>query len=158
MRCDVVRRTVEEATAIPGPLQQHLASCIACQEYAKRWQLLRSGFAALAHDEPPEPSLGFAQRLVRRIQDARDSQKGQQFVLDAGRRVVYATLLMALILMLGLVIPASGPLRAPRAAESVLSQPQVAALSSEQIMGIDESNHLPPAPAERTPQMEQNSK
>jgi anti-sigma factor RsiW len=139
MRCDVVRKSVEEDFEKTPVIQAHLAACATCREYLREWELLRSGLAVLAKVEPPAPSLGFAERVVRRLQDARDSQRGQQFILQAGRRMVYATLLVAVMFILGLVVPSSGPLRTPMAAESVLSETQLALLPDDQIMGIDES-------------------
>jgi anti-sigma factor RsiW len=158
MRCDVVRRMIEEELEKPAKVQEHLASCPACMEYVRQWELLRSGFAALGKEEPPEPSLGFSERLVRRLQEARDSRSGQQFILRAGRRMVYATLLVAVMLILGLVLPSSGPLRTPRAAESVLSQPQLASMSSDQIMGIDDSSTSIAVPANLNQQRGQEPK
>jgi anti-sigma factor RsiW len=158
MRCDVVRRTIEEDIERPAAIETHLGSCPACREYLSHWELLRTGFMALGKEEPPEPSLGFAERLRRRLPEARDSQRGQQFILQAGRRMVYATLLVAVMLILGLVLPSSGPLRTPWAAESVLSQPQLTSMSTEQIMGIDESNSQPAAPAGGSQQRGQEPK
>ena len=158
MRCDVVRRTIEDNFERPAAIETHLASCPACQEYLRQWELLRAGFVALGKAEPPEPSLGFAERLTRRLQEARESQRGQQFILQAGRRMVYATLLVAVMLILGLILPSSGPLRTPWAAESVLSQPQLTAMSTEQIMGIDESGSPAGIPAGGSLQRGQKSK
>ncbi|HVA01471.1 MAG TPA: hypothetical protein VMV34_07430 [Terriglobia bacterium] len=158
MRCDVVQRMIEEGLERPAAIQAHLASCPACKEYVRQWELLCAGFAALGKEEPPLASLGFSERLVRRLREARDSQTGQQFLLQAGRRMVYATLLVAVMLILGLLLPSSGPLRTPWAAESVLSQPQLASMSSDQVMGIDDTNHLPAVPAGRNPQRGQKSK
>lgn len=158
MRCDVVRRTIEEEIERPAAIQAHLGSCPACQGYVRQWELLRAGLVALGKEEPPPPSLGFAERLQRRLQEARESQTGQQFIVQAGRRMVYATLLVAVMLILGLLLPSSGPLRAPMAAESVLSEPQLAAMPTEQIMGIDDASYLPAVPASRNQQREQKPK
>ncbi|MCL5006122.1 MAG: hypothetical protein M1404_06275 [Acidobacteria bacterium] len=159
MRCDVVRRMVEEDIEMAAGVQAHVASCPACAEYIRRWELLRAGFAVLKEEEPPHASLGFAERLVRRLAYARAvSQTGQQFVVQAGKRVVYATLLVALMLILGLVLPSSGPLRTPRAAEPILSQPQIATMSPEQIIGISDSSYSRSVPASRNQQRGQESR
>ncbi len=153
MRCDVVRRMIEEEPERPPEVQAHLASCPGCAEYIRQWEFLRAGFAALQKEEPPEPSLGFAQRVARKVQEARDSEAtGLQFIVQAGRRMVYATLLVAVMLILGLVLPSSGPLRAPQSAAPVLAAPQLTALSSDQVMGIDdESAALPVAAGKSQP-------
>lgn len=159
MRCDVVRKMVEEGLEIPAGVQAHAASCPACAEYIRRWDLLRAGFAVLRKEEPPQASLGFTERFLRRLEQARAvSQTGQQFIVQAGRRVVYATLLVALMLILGLVLPSSGPLRTPQAAESILSQPQIATMSPEQIIGISDTSYSPGAPARQSLQRGQESK
>lgn len=137
MRCDVVRKMVEEGIELPAGIQAHLASCSACADYVRQWEFVRAGLVALRIEEPPPASLGFTERLIRRLERARaDSQTGQQFIVEAGRRVVYATLLVALILILSLVLPSSGPWRTPQAAESILSEPEVATMSPDQIIGI----------------------
>jgi hypothetical protein len=152
MRCDVVRERIEEGIELPAGIQAHLTSCSACADYVRRWELVHAGLVALRKEEPPQASLGFAERLVRRLEGARaDSQKGQQFIVEAGRRVVYATLLVALMFVLGLVLPSSGPLRTPQAAESFLSQPEVATITPDQIIGISDTSSalIPPGGSEQ---------
>jgi hypothetical protein len=146
MRCKVAREMMEEDLRITPELQAHLASCMACADYARGWDLVHRGLATLRAQEPPQPSTGFAARVVRRL--ARASQEatgGQQFLVEVGRRVVYATLLVALMLVLALVVPSSGPVRSVGILESVLEQPQVAAqpsdqMTSEEMIGVDSPN------------------
>lgn len=141
MRCDVVRKRIEEGTNLPAGMEPHLAACAGCADYLRRWRLIRSGLVELAKQEPPEPSVGFAERLVRRLGSVRDiSPWGQSLIVEAGRRVAYATLLVALMLILGLVLPSSGPLRSPRAAQSILSEPEAVTMSADQIMGISDTS------------------
>ena len=45
-----------------------------------------------------------------------------EFLERAGRRVVYATCVLALTLLLALALPSSGPLRGPTTAELYLAQ------------------------------------
>jgi len=93
---------------------------------------------ALRGEEPPEPSLGFTTRVMRRLENGSENlQFGQQFIDQIGRRVVYATLMVALMLLLVLILPSSGPYRSSGVSESVLVQTQVATLSNEQILGVD---------------------
>lgn len=153
MRCDVVREMVEEGIEVPAGVQAHVASCPACAEYLRRWELLRTGFATLKVEEPPQASLGFTERLLRQLGNARgNAQTAQQFIVEAGRRVVYATLLVALMLILGLVLPSSGPLRTPQAAESILSQTEVATVSPDQIIGISDAAYTSNVPENPSPQ------
>ena len=48
-------------------VRPHLAQCRACAGYYRDLRLVRSGFRLLKLDEAPEPSLGFAERLVRQL-------------------------------------------------------------------------------------------
>jgi len=152
MRCDIVRQmVVEEGVERPTAIQAHLESCSDCKEYLRQWEIIRAGFFALRESEVPEPSIGFATRVIRRLEDAStEIQTGQQFVDQIGRRFVYGTLMVALMLLLALVIPSSGPFRSSGISESILAQAQVATLSSEQILGvdgIDSSNATDSSPA-----------
>ncbi|HUZ46715.1 MAG TPA: hypothetical protein VMW54_08760 [Terriglobia bacterium] len=146
MRCDVVRERIEESLELPARIKAHLQACSGCADYVRRWNLVQAGLVALAKEEPPQASLGFAERLVRRLESARGaSQRRQQFIVEAGRRMVYATLLVALMLILGLVLPSSGPLRTPQAAESILAEPEVATMSPDQMIGIPDTAYAPEA-------------
>ncbi len=138
MRCDVVRQMVEEGIEKPPEIQLHLVSCSACKEYLRQWEIVRAGLLTLREEELPEPSIGFTTRVIRRLEDSStEIQGGQQFVDQIGRRFVYATLMVAVMLLLALVLPSSGPFRSSGISESVLAQAQVATLSSEQILGVD---------------------
>ena len=158
MRCDVVRRILGESLETPPEFAAHLSSCPSCAEYARRWERLRAGLVALRKEEPPEASLGFAERLRRRLEAVRTESERQQFVVQAGRRMIYATLPAALILVLGLLLPSSGPLRSSGIAESVLAQPQAVLLSgqtsNEQFIGVDYTVTPGPASAGQGPRSE----
>ena len=143
MRCDVVRERIEEGLELPAGIRAHLESCSGCTDYVRRWQLVQAGLMALGKEEAPPASLGFAERLVRRLESVRGDP--QKFIVEAGRRVVYATLLVALMLILGLVLPSSGPLRSSQAAQSLLSEPEIATMSPDQIMGISDAAYTPDA-------------
>lgn len=146
MRCGVVRKILEEEIEMPPAVQAHMAHCTACRDYLRQWQLIRTGFVALQQEEAPEASTGFATRLLRRLERASgEFQPAQQFIVRAGRRVVYGTLLVALALLLALALPSSGPVRNTGVLDSVLDQPQVVATSwdqssNEQIIGVDISD------------------
>jgi|SRR5579875_618070 hypothetical protein len=138
MRCDTVRQMLEEGVEMSPSLRVHLDSCSACREYLRSWQAVRAGFVALGVEAPPEPSIGFTTRVMRRIGSAAEElQFGQQFIDQIGRRFVYATLMVALTLLLVLLLPSSGPFRSSGVSESVLVQTQVATVSNEQILGVD---------------------
>ncbi len=115
MRCEELWENLEElgGTELPAPLRKHLTSCPACQSYARDWRLTRAGLRLLASEPLPEPSVGFAARLVRRLDGlAEVGRSSEQFLEQAGRRFVYASLLLALTVLLALLLPSSGPLRA----------------------------------------------
>lgn len=138
MRCDAVRQTVEEGMARTPAVQVHLESCAGCKEYLRKWEMLHAGLVAIGGEEPPEPSVGFTTRLMRRLENAPlEFQFGQQLMDQIARRVVYATLMVALMLGLILALPSSGPLRSSGISESVFVQTQVATLANEQIIGVD---------------------
>lgn len=138
MRCDAVRQIVEEGMARTPAVQVHIESCSDCKEYLSKWEMLQAGLAAMREDEPPEPSIGFTSRLMRRLENApSEFQFGQQLIEQIGRRVVYATLMVALMLGLILALPSSGPLRSSGISQSVFVQTQMATLANEQIMGVD---------------------
>ena len=151
MRCDAVRQIVEEGLNRPPAVVAHLESCSGCKEYLRTWETLRGGLIALRAEDPPEPSIGFTTRVMRRLEN-NPLDLGQQFIDQIGRRVVYATLMVALMLLLVLLLPPSGPYRSSGVSESVLVQAQVATLSNEQILGVDGMDNddqtvSPPAPA-----------
>jgi hypothetical protein len=138
MRCDAVRQIVEEGmTRTPG-VEAHVESCPGCKEYLRKWETLRAGLVALRAEEPPEPTLGFTTRLMRRLENApAEFPFGQQLMDQIARRVVYATLMVAIMLALLLAVPSSGPLRSSGISESILVQSQVATLANEQVLGVD---------------------
>ena len=138
MRCDAVRQSIEDGTARTPAVQVHLESCSGCKEYLRRWGVLRAGLVAMAGEEPPEPSIGFTTRLMRRLENApADFQFGQQVMDRIARRVVYATLMVAVMLALLLALPSSGPLRSSGISQSVFVETQMATLANEQILGVD---------------------
>ena len=153
MRCDAVRQMVEEGMKRPPAVEVHITSCSACKEYLRQWEIVQAGLVALRGEEPPEPSIGFTMRVMRRLENtSAEFQFRQQFIDQIGRRIVYATLMVALMLLLVLILPSSGPYRSSGVSESILVQAQVATLSSEQILGVDgiDSGDVPdssPAPA-----------
>jgi hypothetical protein len=138
MRCDAVRQIVEEGVTMTPAVQVHVESCSGCKEYLRKWETVHAGLVAIRGEAPPEPTIGFTARLMRRLENApAEFPFGQQFIDQIGRRAVYATLMVVLMLALILALPSSGPLRSSGISESVLVQTQVAALASEQVLGVD---------------------
>lgn len=153
MRCEAVRQIVEDGLKRLPAVEVHIKSCSACREYVRQWEMIRAGLVELRGEEPPEPSIGFTTRVMRKLENSSaELPFGQQFIDQIGRRVVYATLMVALMLVLILALPSSGPLRSTGISESILVQAQVATLSNEQVLGVDglddsDSSDSSPAPA-----------
>ena len=150
MRCDDVRMTLEECRdgAVPETLHEHLAACKECTAWWQEWRLLSAGFRALAAEPAPEPSLGFSARVLRRLEEGAPFGWGPagDFFERAGRRVVWATLLVTLTMLLSLVLPSSGPVRGSSDPEYLLAQPSVASMSSDPFLDSDSTDFIEPAP------------
>jgi anti-sigma factor RsiW len=124
MRCEDVREQVDELWAgeVPAETRAHLAACPACAEYLRDVRLVRTGLGLLAKDLVPEPTLGFAARLVRRLSEAAEQNNREAFFEYVGRRFVYATLVLAMFLVLALVVPSTGPVRGPATADLLMAE------------------------------------
>lgn len=142
MRCEDIRMTLAEIRGqeAPEPVRAHLAECRECAVWWREWRLVSAGFRALAEESAPEPSLGFAARVVRRLEDAAGRSWGIADLWElAGRRVVWATLVLTLTAILALVVPSSGPVRGPSEPDYLLAaQPEVASMRNESILDVDE--------------------
>lgn len=129
MRCRHTRKVLLDESAVRSDaVQEHLRTCASCAAYSEQWERLRTGLRRVAEQAPPEPSLGFARRVAHSLQDA--SLTGRLVDLSmvrAGRRFVYAALTAALLLVLGGLVPASGPVRSPSAAVDTAQPETVAA-------------------------------
>lgn len=136
MHCGEVKEILETGTGWTAALRQHLKDCAACATAARDAARLQAGFAVLRAEQTPEPSWGFAERVVRRLGQAAEQGFGQEFFERAGRRVVYATLVVTLMALLGLALPASGPLRGSSQPTALFSQPESSVDSQEQILGV----------------------
>jgi len=147
MRCDEARENVEElrGDALPAPIREHVVSCAACAAYAREWQLVGAGLRALAREPVPEASLGFAARVVRRLEGlAEAGRKREELWERVGRRFVYGTLLLALTTLLVLLLPSSGPLRAPTTAEAYFAGLEVAAAANDPLFADEASSDFAP--------------
>jgi len=138
MRCEEVRAILEEVSTeeLSSPVREHLEVCRVCAADARDWRLISAGLCQLSQEPVPEASWGFAARVVRRIEEAAAiPQPRPEFVEQVGRRFVYATLMLTLVLLLGLLLPSSGPLRGPAAAEYYLVRPESVSARAEVALG-----------------------
>lgn len=149
MRCKEVEAILEEAgqKLLSEPIREHLSGCSACRGMWRDLLLLRSGFAALAEDPAPQASHGFGARLIRRLEFVHDpGSAAAEFFERVGRRFVLAGLLLAMLFILALVLPSSGPLRGPATAEVYLAQPEPGTQREAPILGdeFSDSNETTP--------------
>jgi len=138
MRCEEVRTILEEVPTgeLSSPVNAHLEVCPACAAYARDWRLVSAGLRALSREPVPEASWGFTARVVRRIEEATAiPQPRPESVERVGRRFVYATLMLTLVLLLGLLLPSSGPLRSPAAVEYYLVRPETISARADIALG-----------------------
>lgn len=149
MRCRDVETILGEAKpkSLSEPVREHLLGCNSCRGIWRDWLLLRAGFVALAEDPAPQASLGFGVRLIRRLEFVQDpGSAAAEFFERVGRRFVLAGLLLAMLFILALVLPSSGPLRGPATAEVYLAQPEPSTQREGPILGdeFSDSNEITP--------------
>jgi hypothetical protein len=113
MDCKEIRNLVSDLWGgeLPAEAREHLSKCAACEMFWRDARLVQAGFRALAEEAVPEASLGFASRLLRRLQEWEEKGARSEFFETVGRRFVYATLALTLALLLSLALPTSGPVR-----------------------------------------------
>lgn len=148
MRCEDIRIILEEVRGQDAPesVRTHLVSCAECARWWQEWRLMSAGFGLLAQEAVPEPSWGFSERVLRRLEEASEGRRGAaDFLERAGQRVVWATLVVTLTVVLALVVPSSGPVRAASEPESLLAQPQVASMQNYPIIDVDNAD-IPATP------------
>lgn len=127
-----------EQAARASSAHEHLGRCADCRAWLEDWRLLQSGLRALAAEPVPETTPGFQARLLRRLEEAREGQRAAfDFFERAGRRVVWATLALALAVLLALALPSSGPLRGAEEPEFLLPQPALASVRGTMIVDVD---------------------
>jgi hypothetical protein len=118
MRCDDIRERLDNLWegGETAEIRQHLTQCASCSSYHRDLRLLRAGLQLWKHEGAPEPSLGFAERMVRQIGQIANAPTAADFFERVGRRFVYATLVLAFVALLALALP-SGPVRGLSAAD-----------------------------------------
>ena len=136
MRCEDVQKILigSGGGEHPAAFREHMAVCPACQACARDLESLQAGFHVLAAQSGPEPSWGFATRLVRRLNDLQEGVRGTDFLEQVGRRVVYAAGLLTLLILLALVLPSSGPLRGPTTSELYWAQADTGTITNYTIL------------------------
>ena len=112
-------------------VRQHLARCAACERYVRDLRLVRAGFRVLKGEAAPEPSLGFADRLVRRWGELSKQPSAGEFFEQVGRRFVYATLALTFLLLLVLALPPAGPIRGQSTADLLVPAEETALVPSD---------------------------
>ncbi len=136
MRCDHIRDRIDnlwEGGETPE-FRQHLTQCARCAEYYRDLRLIRAGLHLWKHEEAQEPSLGFAERLVRQLGMGRGPSVAD-FFERVGRRFVYATLVLTFLALLALAVPSTGPVRGLTAADIQTSSVQEASLANSDPLG-----------------------
>ena len=138
MDCKDVREFVSdlEADKLSPELLDHVTTCSGCKEYLDNARLVKAGFRALAAETVPEASLGFASRMVRRLEEWGGKPSRSEFFETVGQRFVYAASALVLALLLALVLPPSGPVRGISSADFVGMQADIRS-SQFDIMGRD---------------------
>jgi len=108
MRCKEVREWIVDGN-LSAPAQAHLATCAECQSFARDAGVLNTAFEFLAEDAIPEPSWGFAGRVLARLNESPARLFDPLEVI--GRRAVYAAGLLAMTIVMVLALSKSGPVR-----------------------------------------------
>ena len=104
--------------------------------FGQRWRgggAGRLGHHGVGGQEPVEPSLGFAERLVRQLNELSKTPSVSDFFERVGRRFVYATLVLTLLALLALTVPSAGPVRGLGAADIQISAQEASLAYSDPI-------------------------
>jgi len=125
MRCDDIRHRLNMNwdEELPSEVRRHVAECASCSAHHRDLRLLRAGFTLWQGEEPPAPSLGFPDRLVRQLGEISKAPSVGDFFELVGRRFVYATLTLALLAVLAVAVPSTGPVRALNVADVQVPAP-----------------------------------
>lgn len=140
MRCNEVQELMV-AGSLNGPAQEHLAACPQCRSFARDAESLDAGFALLAQDAAPEPSWGFAARVLRGL----DETPARMFepLEFIGRRAVLAAGALAMTVMMALALSSSGPLRGERPGTFALSSVESTETAETLLAGgVDENEEI----------------
>jgi hypothetical protein len=151
MGCDDFRDQLErlwEGDSSPE-FRRHRAQCAECDRYARDMRLIRAGLRILKGEAPPEPSVGFAERLVRQLgQVGKPPSVGEFFEL-VGRRFVYGSLMLAFLMLLALALPKAGPVRGGAAADMLMPAQEAILLRPDPVLEIIPQETSDALPAEQ---------
>ncbi|MFZ0963804.1 MAG: hypothetical protein WAO35_23305 [Terriglobia bacterium] len=125
----------------------HLEQCAACVGYYRDLRLVRSGFRLWKQEEALDPSLGFAQRLVRQLGELSNAPNVADFFERVGRRFVYATLVLTFLALLGVALPSTGPMRGLSASDMPAQEASLAYSDPLGETGLQEPVGLAPLEA-----------
>ena len=130
-------------------MREHLRECPGCARYYRDLRLVRSGLRLWRREAAPEPSLGFAERLVRQLGSLSKTPSVAYFFERVGRRFVYATLVLTFLALLALALPRTGPVRGLTAADIQISAQEASLAYSDPMgeTGVQESPVLAPVDA-----------
>jgi hypothetical protein len=144
MHCEDVREAIVDGELHEGA-RQHLTVCADCRSLARDREILKAGWETLAKEAAPEPSWGFAARVLRRLDES--AAEEMEFFERVGRRVVYAASVVAAVVLMALALPGSGPLRGTASAELSLASAATSTTAAVLFTGeIDESDEMIPLP------------
>jgi hypothetical protein len=151
MRCDDIRDRLDVLWdgQQPAEVLEHVTQCPSCSQYQRDLRLVRAGFHLWKREDPVEPSLGFAERLVRQLSELSKTPSVSDFFERVGRRFVYATLVLTLLALLALTLPSTGPVRGLGAADIQISAQEASLAYSDPIgeAGVQESPDVVPVEA-----------
>jgi hypothetical protein len=113
MHCEEWRDHLVElwGEGLTPEMERHASECAECRRQLRDQRLIVAGFRSLRLEPVPEPSLGFSERLTRRLAEVGSRSGVSDFFELVGRRFVYATLALTFLALLALVLPSAGPVR-----------------------------------------------
>ncbi len=149
MSCDDIHDRLDELWEGEETVEvrQHLTQCASCAKYYLDLRLVRSGFRLLKCEKASEPSLGFAERLVRQLGELSKAPSVADFFERVGRRFVYATLVLTFLALLALALPSTGPVRGLSAADMPAQEAALAYSDPMGDTGLPEAPDLAPVEA-----------
>jgi hypothetical protein len=140
MRCKDVQEIIIEG-ALGQSAREHLAACPQCQSFARDAESVQAGFELLARDVVPEPSWGFAARVLRSLDES--PARVWESLETIGRRAVYFAGAVAMTVMMVLALSNSGPVRGRSQGTFSLSRAD-SSESAETLLagGVDENDDI----------------
>jgi anti-sigma factor RsiW len=149
MRCDDIRDRLDDLWegGETAEVRRHLTQCASCAGYYRDLRLVRSGFHLWKFEAAVEPSLGFAERLVRKLGEMSKTPSVADFFERVGRRFVVATAALTFLAILAVALPPTGPVRGLSAADIPALQASLAYSDPLGETGPQESPGLAPVQA-----------